>query len=579
MIFYPPSWLPALQQDLSTTGTIGDFILRGPLAESEETTIDTTVLISAQTNETKTPRQIAEDVEALATALAHDLQWSVEEQGQDGKVIAILSENTLNYLTCCWAIHRLGATCLLLHGSTSPVENAKHLKDSNCKTIIVSPALLMSGRAAAAAAGMAESEIRWYSTQPLGVTGADSNGTNGNKTNDRPEEHNIKSLATLLASSSNLSSLPELGWVTEGNQPRIAYLCPTSGTSGVQKLAKLTHRSIIANILQVVALESTMRKRDVDVVLGIMPLSHVQGIVASHGSIYLRDRYILHLKFDMKESMLSIQAHRVHRLYLVPSVLAAIIGNPYLFKIFDLSTIDSIYVGAGSISLELYQKTKAVQPNWNLVTGYGLTESPAAVAMSSSYEFVPGSVGILLPEYRARLCREDGSEVEDFDEPGQLLVSSPNQAVGYLGDEETSAKTFRDGWLYTGDIAVFRKSPKGDSHLYIIDRLRDMIKVKGLQVSPLIIEDCLRQHKGIADVAVIGVPDDLDGERAKAIVVLSNPKAGPEEIASLFEEWDEHVQNNLTEPHWIHGRYELIETLPRNPSGKVSKGMLRGKTV
>jgi len=200
--------------------------------------------------------------------------------------------------------------------------------------------------------------------------------------------------------------------------------------------------------------------------------------------------------------------------------------------------------------------------------------------MSSPHEHVQGSVGVLLPLYQARLLRKDGSEVEAFDEPGELLLSSPNQAHGYLGDDEASAATFRDGWLHTGDVAVFRQSPKGDSHLCIVDRLRDMIKVKvsylqwpqkmikltplghqGMQVSPVVIEDCLRQHPGVADVAVIGVPDYLAGERAKA----------------LFEEWDEHMQSKLTEPHWLHGRYELLEALPRTPSGKVSKGLLRAR--
>ena len=98
--------------------------------------------------------------------------------------------------------------------------------------------------------------------------------------------------------------------------------------------------------------------------------------------------------------------------------------------------------------------------------------------MSSPHEYVPGSVGVLLPLYQARLLREDGSEVEAFDEPGELLLSSPNQAHGYLGDDKADAATFRDGWLYTGDVAVFKESSKGDSHLCIVDRLRDMIKVK-----------------------------------------------------------------------------------------------------
>ncbi len=108
----------------------------------------------------------------------------------------------------------------------------------------------------------------------------------------------------------------------------------------------------------------------------------------------------------------------------------------------------------------------------------GMTESSVAITMSTPHEYVPGSVGVLLPLYQARLLDQDGNEVEGFDEPGELLLSSPNQAQGYLGDNEASAATFRNGWLHTGDVAVFRQSPKGDSHLCIVDRLRDMIKVK-----------------------------------------------------------------------------------------------------
>lgn len=99
MIFYPPSWLPAITEDLSTTGTVGDFVLRGSLATAAEPAVDTPVLVSAHTQKAKTPRQLAEDVEALATALAHDLQWSPNEPAQGGKVIAILSENTVRSYT------------------------------------------------------------------------------------------------------------------------------------------------------------------------------------------------------------------------------------------------------------------------------------------------------------------------------------------------------------------------------------------------------------------------------------------------------------------------------------------------
>lgn len=101
-----------------------------------------------------------------------------------------------------------------------------------------------------------------------------------------------------------------------------------------------------------------------------------------------------------------------------------------------------------------------------------------AVALSSPYEYLPGSTGVLLPLHQARLVREDGSYVDSFGEPGELILSSPNQAAGYLGDDESTALTFRHGWLRTGDVALFRPGEKGDSHLFIVDRLKDMIKVK-----------------------------------------------------------------------------------------------------
>ena len=108
----------------------------------------------------------------------------------------------------------------------------------------------------------------------------------------------------------------------------------------------------------------------------------------------------------------------------------------------------------------------------------GLTESSAVVALSSPHEHVPGAAGTLLPQYQARLLREDGGEIDDFDQPGELVLSSPSIVLGYVGDDQSNATTFKDGWLHTGDVALFHRSPAGDAYLCIVDRLRDMIKVK-----------------------------------------------------------------------------------------------------
>lgn len=101
--------------------------------------------------------------------------------------------------------------------------------------------------------------------------------------------------------------------------------------------------------------------------------------------------------------------------------------------------------------------------------------------------------------------------------------------------------------------------------------------VQGLQVSPIAIEDCLRTYPGIADVAVISVPDSTTGERAKAFIVVAKPPSDDKEAETLFEQLDEHVQSQLTEPHWLRGRYEILEALPRTGPGKVAKGQLRAR--
>ena len=219
MIFQPPPWLPTISKSLSSASTVGEFVLKG--AAQEQVDDESITLVSAATQKTKTNRQLAEDVEALAAGLASDLGWSPNETTQGEKVVAVLCENSLDYVTYCWAIHRLRATCLLLHASTLSAENAQHIKHSNCNVLILSSTLTESGHAVAAAVG--EADLRVYLTNS-GLNGiATSNGF-----------RNTKTIDDLLNLGRARGPLPALNWSPEEAQSSIAYLCATSGTSGAQ---------------------------------------------------------------------------------------------------------------------------------------------------------------------------------------------------------------------------------------------------------------------------------------------------------------------------------------------------------
>ncbi len=190
-----------------------------------------------------------------------------------------------------------------------------------------------------------------------------------------------------------------------------------------------------------------------------------------------------------------------------------------------------------------------------------------------------GSSGSLVPQFQARLLGPAGEEIETLDTPGEILLMSPTLFRGYLGNEAATGGAFNGGgWLRTGDIGMFRKAPSGHEHLFVLDRIKDMIKVKGSQVVPGDIETVLRAHPAVDDVAVIGVPDESAGERAMAFVVRSKVGMADLDDEDLQDCLDEYVQDRMDETHWLHDRIEFIEALPKSSNGKVLRRTLRERT-
>lgn len=157
---------------------------------------------------------------------------------------------------------------------------------------------------------------------------------------------------------------------------------------------------------------------------------------------------------------------------------------------YDLSSVTSIITGAAPLGAETAELLNSQHPAWLIRQGYGMTETATVVSSSMPEDLWFGSSGMLIPGFEARLVSGDGEEVDKLYCPGELLLRSPSIALGYLNNEQATRETFEDTWLRTGDIAEFRMSPGGQEHLWIIDRKKELIKVKVSIDAQLFISIC-----------------------------------------------------------------------------------------
>ncbi|RFU79722.1 amp-dependent ligase [Trichoderma arundinaceum] len=562
MVFTAPKWVGELPYDVPTNTLVGDFVFTKAWPRLSDA-VPNGKLVCAISGNSITLQEIRERVDLLARSLSHRLNWKPEEGAPWQKVIGVFSLNAVDFLTACWAIHRVGGICLLLHPTSPASEIEAHMKRSNCHAVFTNYALLPTCLEATNGVGILADNV--FILEIPGIP----------KPDDGPGA-SLHTVEALIAEGSSLSTINPVNWDDEEGTERVAYLCPTSGTSGMQKLAIVTHRGFIANMMQGRTFEDAGEEGGVPQVgLGILPLTHSYGLTVAQAMLWRNDTLILHPRFEMQAMLKSIMQYKIDRLYLIPPILAALANNTFLLDLCDLSSVKSIVTGAGGLSKELSDKIRSLRPSWTMLSGYGLTECAVMVALTSNRSLLPGSSGILLPQYKARLVDLEGRDIEGYDKAGELLLQTPSLMKGYVGDEVASKASFESaGWLRTGDVGLFRPGTDGSEHLFIVDRLKDMIQVKGIQVVPTEIEACLQLHPDVADAAVVAVKDPRDGERAKAFIIRSATGVGKDE-GELKKVIAKHVEERLTEPHWLHRRVEFVDQFPRSQAGKVLKYQLR----
>lgn len=251
-----------------------------------------------------------------------------------------------------------------------------------------------------------------------------------------------------------------------------------------------------------------------------------------------------------------------------------------------------------------------------------MTETATVVCMTSELDVFIGSSGSLVPGTRAKIIGFDGKEITEYNQPGELLIQGPSVVLGYLNNERANAETFvwhDDGrWICTGDEVLIRKAPSGNEHLVIVDRIKELIKVKvsgaslrpaaglqgcgfpiplfsrpreslagldwlltvlalqGHQVAPAELEAHLLTHPAVSDCAVIQVPDEAAGEVPKAFVVRTASAAARPE-SDVAGEITKHVEEHKARHKWLKGGIEFVDVIPKSPSGKILRRLLRDR--
>lgn len=343
----------------------------------------------------------------------------------------------------------------------------------------------------------------------------------------------------------------------------VAVLAPTGGTTASPKAVMLTHHNLIANALQIAA----WSRGDAagDGVLAVLPLFHAYGLSACVLSSLARAA-TMHLlpRFESRAALDVLIRRRPAMVPAVPAMLSAL-NRVLKEKPADLSFIRSVVSGASALDANVRADFDKYHPQY-IMEGYGLSEASPVTHVNP---FGPGNragcIGLPLPDTDARVVDpEDGQEEMPIGTPGELIVRGPQVMKGYYQNPTETALSIRDGWLYTGDLA--RRDREG--FFTIVDRKKDIIKTSGFLVFPAEIEEVIARFPGVAEAAVVGVPDAERGETIKALIV---PHVGVHlEMAALEQFCTQHLGK-----HKRPRSLEIVTALPKNFLGKVQRRLLR----
>ncbi|KAL2234527.1 UNVERIFIED_CONTAM: 4-coumarate--CoA ligase 1 [Sesamum indicum] len=346
----------------------------------------------------------------------------------------------------------------------------------------------------------------------------------------------------------------------------------SSGTTGLPKGVMLTHKGLVTNVAQHVDGENpNLYIHSEDVVLCLLPLFHIYSLSVMLCGLRVGAAILIMQKFDIVPLLELIQKYKVTIGPFVPPIVLDIAKSPVVGK-YDLSSVRTVMSGAAPLGKELEDAVRIKFPNAKLGQGYGMTEAGAVLAMclafaKEPFEIKSGACGTVVRNAEMKILDPETGASLPRNQPGEICIRGDQIMKGYLNDPEATERTIdKEGWLHTGDIGFI----DDDDELFIVDRLKEIIKYKGFQVAPAELEALLLNHPYIADAAVVPMKDEKTGEVPVAFVVKSKGSTMSE------DEIKEFISKQVIFYKRIK-RVFFMEAIPKSPSGKILRKDLRAR--
>lgn len=536
---------PPIEQSLHTA--VPEFISS---SWNSPTLADKIAIRDGSTGETRTFSDYLTSMTNVASALHFEYLLKPEES------VAIFSPNNVDYLPICLAVGMCGSKVVPINPLSSADELSKILERSETKIMFVHAKLLSVALEAASKCDGVKHVVVLPDVQ------SDPDIVHGTV--------NFESLSSYMHASPLTESVEAVhNHVPEKDVNNHPYFLPySSGTTGLPKGVCLSHGNIISNLLQMDGIERPVMPQD-HKLYSPLPFFHIYGLTCSllYSGWKGNELITTSDRFDLETFCSLVQEHKPDRAHLLPPIILGLGKHPVVDN-YDLSSIKMIISAAAPLGLETETMVKK-RLGLNIKQAWGMSELSPLGTLNSDLNAKSGSIGPVIPSTYGKILDVETGKSLGPNKPGELLIKGPQVMMGYFNDTDKTEETISDGgWLRTGDLAYYDE----DGYIFITDRIKELMKVRGFQVAPAELEELILNNEHVQDVAVVQIPDEVSGELPRAYVVIK-PSADSKEVTEQYlKDW---VKERVSPYKRIEGGVVFTDAIPKSASGKILRRLLR----